>query len=88
MSPPDPEDAPHSAGICPSCGKERVERFCGFCGEREVDPKEFRIRHFARQLFTELTNVDGRVIGSFGRLFLKPGLLTSQWVRGIRVRNL
>ena len=72
--------------VCPSCGTEATNHFCGSCGEREVSQSDYSLRHYLKELTVALTLLDSKVIRSLWFLMSKPGFLSSEYFRGCRVR--
>jgi Protein of unknown function (DUF3667) len=69
---------------CPSCGTTVTAEFCGACGERRLRPEHFSMRHFARETWGELFDLDSRALRSVRLLFTQPGFLTLEALRGRR----
>jgi hypothetical protein len=81
----DVAEAAEVAG-CPSCGAPRPARFCPECGERRVDPDDYRLRHFAAHAVDQLFSLDGTFWRTVRALVTRPGLLTAEYVAGRRTR--
>jgi hypothetical protein len=69
---------------CPSCGAPRPARFCPECGERRVDPDDFRLRRFAAHAVDQLFSLDGTLWRTGRALVTRPGLLTAEYIAGRR----
>src|SRR5262245_46956256 len=68
---------------CHNCGAILQGRFCAECGQqdRPLDPT---LRDLVGDVARELSELDGRILGSVRHLFLSPGFLTSEHFRGRR----
>jgi hypothetical protein len=73
---------------CLNCSATLRGRFCHECGQKSIEPEERRIGWFLAQLLKALTMVDGRFLGSLGRLVFRPGVLDRDWLAGRRRRHL
>ncbi len=85
-----------AAPSCPSCGQPRTTRYCGDCGEREVDPDELSFKRFLHSIAEELVpgyepesgppirRLGGRVYRTVYTLFRHPGRLTADYIAGRR----
>jgi hypothetical protein len=72
------------ADACPSCGATGQAEFCGACGERRLRPEHFSMRHFIREVWEEVFDLDSRALRSVRLLFTQPGFLTLEALRGRR----
>ncbi len=91
MLPPPPEGIPEASSRsrpCPSCRQAVTSRFCPDCGESPAAAEERSLRRFLFGWFNATTSLDGRFLGSFGALIRRPGLLTSEYLQGVRKRRL
>ena len=70
--------------MCPTCREERDTRFCGGCGEKQLDDQDLTIAGLVGHALESLTNVDGRVFRSVRDLVIRPGALTAAYMRGQR----
>lgn len=80
--PPEP-DAPTP---CPNCAAPLHGNYCAACGQPRLRDADRRLGHLLGQFFGALTNLDNRVWRSFRALFFRPGLLSSDYIAGRRVR--
>lgn len=71
--------------VCPSCGAEAMDHFCGNCGEKEISRSDYSLRHYLKEFTTVLTLLDSKVFRSLWLLISKPGFLSSEYFRGSRV---
>ncbi len=72
---------------CLNCNAQVYGRFCGVCGQENIEPKETffnLVSHFVYDLF----HYDGKVLSTLKTLIFKPGLLTHEYVRGRRASYL
>jgi hypothetical protein len=87
---PTPSDAVHAASAgtgadaCAGCGRVLLGDFCHACGERRVRPDEMTLRAFARDVASEVMDLDSRAYRSLRFLLTRPGFLTVEWVAGRR----
>ena len=74
---------PDHASACHNCGALLPGRFCANCGQedRPLDPS---VGEVVREVATELSTLDGRIVRSVRRLFLSPGFLTLEHFEGRR----
>lgn len=71
-------------GACASCGAALLGDFCHGCGERRVQPDEMTLPAFARDVASEVGDLDSRTYLSLRWLITRPGFLTAEWVAGRR----
>lgn len=76
------------SAACPNCDTPLQGRYCHACGQKRIEPEERRLSWFVRKLVKEVTMVDGRLLGSLGRLMFRPGELERDWLAGRRRRHL
>lgn len=72
---------------CLNCGTIVLGKYCHVCGQENVEPKESflgMVLHF----FYDITHFDGKFFSTIKVLFRKPGLLTSEYVKGRRATYL
>lgn len=75
----------HYKGLCPNCDHEIDGRFCPNCGQ---SAKDFH-RPFLSILFESVSDAlsfDSRLFHTLSPLFLKPGYLTKEFMKGRRAR--
>lgn len=73
---------------CPNCGSPGLRRYCPECGQAAPGPTDYSLRAYAAELAGQVTNTDGKVLGSLGALVARPGLLTIDHLQGRRARHL
>ena len=69
---------------CQSCGSEQPERYCPFCGEERVTPELRSSKYLFKTLFTELTDLDGKVWRTLKNLIIHPGQIDYDYSIGRR----
>jgi hypothetical protein len=69
--------------ICLNCGSEVKDRFCGHCGQENIEPRQ-SFAHLLAHFFEDLTHYEGKFWGSIKFLLFKPGYLTRQFLEGKR----
>jgi len=72
---------------CLNCGTVVQGRYCHVCGQENIVPKESfwsLVLHF----FYDITHFDSKFFGSIHHLFLKPGYLSAEFMRGKRASYL
>ncbi len=70
---------------CRNCGAPLLGEFCHVCGQPQRSP----VRHFAtlvEDMVDNLLNLDNRTWRTLVPLYLKPGHLTVEYLKGRRVR--
>jgi hypothetical protein len=70
---------------CANCGAVLTGPFCSMCGQKAIPP-DLSVRDFLHETTQELTNWDGKIPRTLAALFLRPGLLTSDFLAGRRAR--
>lgn len=76
---------PDSADICANCGAPRPGEYCGACGERRVHRDELKLSAFAANALEEITDLQhSRLLNTLRVLILRPGVLTTEYLRGRR----
>ena len=77
-------DVQNKRWMCPTCREERDTRFCGGCGEKQLDDQDLTIAGLVGHALESVANVDGRVFRSVRDLVIRPGALTAAYMRGQR----
>ncbi len=76
-----------AAQPCANCGGPRPGRFCASCGERRLEPAhDHSLRWLAEQVLEGFTQLDSKLLRTFGTLLCRPGQLTRDCLDGRRVR--
>jgi hypothetical protein len=58
---------------------------CSACGEKKFDPKQLSARNFIHQSIDIFTHFESKVLKSIWLIIRKPGFLTKENIRGVRV---
>lgn len=62
-------------------------RYCGECGQREIEAHEWTLRHFFGHVLHELTHLDAnKILRTVGALLFRPGELSEAYLAGRRLR--
>lgn len=69
---------------CLNCGHEVPDRFCGHCGQENVETKE-SFGHLVSHFFQDITHYDSKFLVTLKYLFFYPGLLTKKYMQGHRM---
>ncbi|HRO46955.1 DUF3667 domain-containing protein [Agriterribacter sp.] len=72
---------------CLNCGAPVQERYCGICGQENIEPRE-SAWHLVTHFFYDITHFDGKFFTTVRYLLLKPGFLTAEYVKGRRASHL
>ena len=70
--------------ICPTCNGSVSTLYCSQCGERRLRPWDLTLRGLLVQLLQAVTSIDSRLLRSFRLLLLRPGSLTTAFVRDFK----
>ncbi len=71
---------------CPSCGNSTSGKFCAHCGEQKPGTEDRSLRHYLDEVLDFFTPVNSKVLRSLACLVAKPGFLSTENLRGSRVR--
>lgn len=66
---------------CLNCNAEVAGRYCYVCGQENTPPKQ-TTGHLISHFFNDVTHFDGKFFSTIGTLISRPGLLTTEYVRG------
>jgi len=69
---------------CLNCGRPASLRYCPYCGQSTREPRA-SVSALLTEAFGTIFNVDSRVIRSLRPLFLQPGVLTLNFMKGRRM---
>lgn len=72
--------------LCANCGGVVEAHFCPHCGEKVLTDKDYSILHLIREGTEQLFDFDFKFLNTIGRLLTNPGLLTSEYWAGRRIR--
>lgn len=70
---------------CPSCHQTLASRYCANCGEKRIDEHDFSLKHQVEELLESFTHLDNKLFRTVKTLVAKPGMLSLNYVQGIRV---
>jgi len=73
---------------CPSCGVRSAGGFCRSCGEKKAGPGDFTLRHYFDVAINFVTHFDTKGYRTLWLIVSKPGYLSTEYLRGSRVRYL
>ncbi len=82
----DPRAGVVAVFACPSCGTESVGKFCRNCGEQKLGTEDRSLRHYFDIVINFLTHFDSKGYRTLWLLVTRPGFLSSEQLRGSRVR--
>lgn len=78
--------APGERGDCLNCGAPLGDaRYCPRCGQQAREPVP-SVRGLFHQYFDDVLSLDSRILRTLRLLFLRPGILTREYLEGRRVR--
>lgn len=69
--------------ICLNCQQTVEHRFCGYCGQENVEPKE-NFGSLLTHFFNDFTHFDGKFFKTIRVLLFQPGKLTALYISGKR----
>jgi hypothetical protein len=70
---------------CPTCGTQVEGRYCSACGEKLLSDADLNFRHFLfHHVPDEMMHWDGKLGRTLRELFLVPGKMAAEYVRGRR----
>jgi hypothetical protein len=75
------EDVGTAIDGCPNCGNPRAEAYCPECGQRQ-GPAVVSMRALAREFVEDQLSLDAALPRTLRALFLRPGLLSREYVAG------
>jgi hypothetical protein len=70
---------------CLNCGAALTGAYCAQCGQKAVNPDP-TLKGFAHETTHELVHWDGKIPATLKTLFLRPGVLTVDFLEGRRAR--
>lgn len=71
---------------CTNCGEETADVYCARCGEKQPNPHDLTLGHYAHEVFHELVHLDSKIFRTLRELVIKPGHLTAQYFAGRKKR--
>jgi len=69
---------------CANCQAELVGEYCHNCGQASASKESYALRNLLIHAFSEITDVDSKLLKSARKLVLNPGFLTSEFFNGKR----
>jgi len=72
---------------CLNCGTEVIGRYCHVCGQENLEPKE-SVWHLITHFFYDFTHFDGKFFSTVKYLIIKPGFVSSEYMKGRRTSYL
>ncbi|NOX36971.1 MAG: DUF3667 domain-containing protein [Calditrichaeota bacterium] len=69
---------------CVTCNSAFTGTYCPHCGEKVIDPQEYSLLYFLRNVLKVITHVDNRFWSTFYVLIRKPGWLSRDYLIGRR----
>ena len=70
---------------CLNCGASFRGKVCNHCGEKVFHPSQLGVRNFLHQAIEVFTHFENKVLKSIWLTLRRPGYITKQNLRGIRV---
>lgn len=74
--------------LCANCGTLLQGEWCHVCGQKRLKPGDRSLAHLLLDWWEQLTSLEGRWWQSFRDLVLRPGALSSAYLKGQRKRYL
>lgn len=69
--------------ICLNCGAALHGRFCHYCGQENIEPKD-SFWHLVTHFVYDIIHFDGKFFSTLKYLLFKPGFLSHEYLRGRR----
>lgn len=69
--------------ICLNCGAALHGRFCHYCGQENIEPKD-SFWHLVTHFVYDIIHFDGKFFSTLKSLLFKPGFLSHEYLRGRR----
>lgn len=85
---PSKPSAGSSPATCPSCAEALLGPYCHRCGEQRFKADEVSLGQVSQEVFSAVTDVDGKFLKSMVLLIRKPGQLTVDYLNGVRKSRL
>lgn len=70
---------------CLNCGAQLTGPYCASCGQKQPHG-DLTLREFLHEMTAELVHWEGKVPATLKALFVRPGLLTQEFLGGRRAR--
>src|SRR5262245_13527469 len=75
----------NEAAQCASCGEAVAGRYCGTCGELQLNAGDQSVRAFLKDAASDVASLDSKLYRTVVALITTPGKLTSEFMAGRRV---
>lgn len=69
--------------ICLNCGAALHGRFCHYCGQENIEPKD-SFWHLVTHFVYDIIHFDGKFFSTLKSLLFRPGFLSHEYLRGRR----
>lgn len=69
--------------ICLNCGAALHGRFCHYCGQENIEPKD-SFWHLVTHFIYDIIHFDGKFFSTLKSLLFRPGFLSHEYLRGRR----
>lgn len=69
--------------ICLNCGAALHGRFCHYCGQENIEPKD-SFWHLVTHFVYDIVHFDGKFFSTLKYLLFRPGFLSHEYLRGRR----
>lgn len=73
------------AATCQNCGNVFKGKVCNECGEKIFDEHQLTTKHFLHEVIDFFYHFENKVLKTIKLNFLKPGFVTKENLRGVRV---
>ena len=73
--------------ICLNCNAALYGRYCHVCGQENIEPRQ-SAWHLITHFFYDITHFDGKFFTTLKDLLVKPGFLSSEYIKGKRMSYL
>ncbi|MDP9049067.1 MAG: DUF3667 domain-containing protein [Bacteroidota bacterium] len=80
-----PPDERKNFTLCHSCGYTVHKTYCPNCGEKRLDRRDFKLKHYLEESFEGITHFDNKFFRTVRLLITKPGRLSAYYFEGKRV---
>lgn len=68
---------------CKNCGSELTGKYCSNCSQK-ADIHRFALKHFIHEFVHTFTHVDKGILYLMKEMFLRPGIVTREYLEGKR----
>lgn len=72
---------------CLNCDATVLGHYCQNCGQQNVEPKQ-SLWHLIVHFFNDVTHFDGKFFSTMKQLLLRPGFLSTEYIKGRRIKYL